>query len=1426
VLAQEEAGEAMRWARATLLGVQRGLAAIVQDVETAQTVLDQSQGKKNAVRVRMLDDRRGPDEKAALSRELVDLETAARQARATLQQLTDPRGGDELVRQLVQVLSSACWIYASDALVGAPLPLGDAISVLKRKKDLEELTQLVQLARLWVGGEAFARHVYGRRAVMGLLGRLLVIAALPPAAEGQQEDEVREWVLDAVAIMQTRVHGAPARAPGAVDAQDPEWGEDGQLPAVFQFLAPPDPPLVATPSKRAGFGEGFGGASGAASRGAGAGGGFGGGGGGGGFGGKGAGGGLGGGPAGGGFGGTGAGGGFAGGAGGGGFAASKGQVGGGGAWSGGGGGRGVPAAASSSVSSASPASSAPAPGGFAALPPSGDKGFGASGRAPGAGASQETLQEAPKEASPYGARGSHSHSESASSASAVVSLAGGDKGLMGQVEELLLAGGELVMHLDDDLAHGLIDSLLHRDEEDEKDEDGAGGGTALGAMVSRYALEHAWDSAGTGGLAHTGQDQQGWEKHLMRPGLRQHVARVGDTVSLQYVCRLASGQEIDSSYKRNRPVTATLGAEDELGVRLIRGWDQGIVGMCLGEKVQLKVQASAAYGTRGGMDVVSPGADLTFEVELVALNGHGVEGVTLPSARSEATTVQSDAPTAHESADAPPRQARRLLFQPQPPDQSPVVRVAGIHALAAVLGHAWQPASLVQQAQADACHVTQELVDETAQLLAQLAPCEARALVHETLLAPALPAPDAEGRVAQAVCRHLRTFVASVAGGGEGSEGRHGRHGHQTGSTRSHVKWYRTPAAVGRAVVRSIVQALDDHSPLVRAAASRALVSVALHASSGHAAGQRTAAATPAGPAPWHGAVVGEVLQRIGRAAPPAPTTVCHDPGKRGVEAAGDAGKVWMDASRVGGSGCKGIAVSHALQSLCAIFRGRRLAFGPEGTAREQKGSKTETEVLEKEAAQAILRGLADSDGRVREAALAGIRGRCLDASTRAVRAALGGLGNVDDTSAEGSMYRGRPWLSGRSLQASTRAAYVRATGALSAGPNTTWSAASLGVAAPDVQGAVCEKWLAGWCQASGALGSQSLQLLDALQGAAPLVDGREDQPPGGGRKGAEAEMLVALREALPIKSAAAAASSSSSLAYGRVRAMPWKPVRREPSACAESGGWEEAGRVFGVVQSLGNLGPLGSSSAIIEMVLKAAESTDAGVRRGAVQALARIISQEHLLLPRSSAVPGTGSAQRVGLPLGPAAQAPILGWDRAARGGEMIAALRRLAADPVAQVATEAAALLARWPSFVANGDADPAWVLSGKSGCGAWGTDAAVADRRLLRSGRLGPAPAWGIEAARTRAHVRSLSGCAYVSKFGVGPLHTHARLPCARANSKMGWTAQVVYPHVMSQRNEHYTAGAEPVGLAALQDADARSAEREAIIQKPRDLWAARA
>ena len=174
-LAQEEE-ESTRWARATMLRVQRGLAEIVGDVEAAHAVLAQSEGKKNGVRARMRDDTLGPDAKAALNRELEDLEAAARESKAKLLHLTDPVRGDELVRQLVQVLSSASWIYLArrppvGVHVGAAWAPENAISVLKRKTDLEELAALVGQVRWWMGSDAFARHVYGRRALMGLLSR-------------------------------------------------------------------------------------------------------------------------------------------------------------------------------------------------------------------------------------------------------------------------------------------------------------------------------------------------------------------------------------------------------------------------------------------------------------------------------------------------------------------------------------------------------------------------------------------------------------------------------------------------------------------------------------------------------------------------------------------------------------------------------------------------------------------------------------------------------------------------------------------------------------------------------------------------------------------------------------------------------------------------------------------------------------------------------------------------------------------------------------------------------------------------------------------------------------------------------------------------------------------------------------------------------
>ena len=48
-----------------------------------------------------------------------------------------------------------------------------------------------------------------------------------------------------------------------------------------------------------------------------------------------------------------------------------------------------------------------------------------------------------------------------------------------------------------------------------------------------------------------------------------------------------------------------------------QGWDEGLVGMCVGEKWRLFIPASLAYGTEGGGTPETPGGDLIYEVELV-----------------------------------------------------------------------------------------------------------------------------------------------------------------------------------------------------------------------------------------------------------------------------------------------------------------------------------------------------------------------------------------------------------------------------------------------------------------------------------------------------------------------------------------------------------------------------------------------------------------------------------------------------------------------------------------------------------------------------------------------------------------------------------------------------------------------------------------
>lgn len=97
------------------------------------------------------------------------------------------------------------------------------------------------------------------------------------------------------------------------------------------------------------------------------------------------------------------------------------------------------------------------------------------------------------------------------------------------------------------------------------------------------------------------------------------VSKVGDTLSMNYTGSLADGtvfdSNIDPKFNHVQPFVFTLGAR-----QVISGWDEGLVGMKVGEKKHLVLRPDKAYGPQGHPPVIPPNATLTFDVELLAIN--------------------------------------------------------------------------------------------------------------------------------------------------------------------------------------------------------------------------------------------------------------------------------------------------------------------------------------------------------------------------------------------------------------------------------------------------------------------------------------------------------------------------------------------------------------------------------------------------------------------------------------------------------------------------------------------------------------------------------------------------------------------------------------------------------------------------------------
>lgn len=114
-------------------------------------------------------------------------------------------------------------------------------------------------------------------------------------------------------------------------------------------------------------------------------------------------------------------------------------------------------------------------------------------------------------------------------------------------------------------------------------------GTSTGAITTPSGLTYLVTKKGTGRLP-----------------------KAGETVVIHYTGMLTNGVKFDSSRDRGEPLSFPLGAG-----RVIKGWDEGVAKLRIGDHAILVIPSNLAYGSRGAGDVIPPDSTLIFVVEVV-----------------------------------------------------------------------------------------------------------------------------------------------------------------------------------------------------------------------------------------------------------------------------------------------------------------------------------------------------------------------------------------------------------------------------------------------------------------------------------------------------------------------------------------------------------------------------------------------------------------------------------------------------------------------------------------------------------------------------------------------------------------------------------------------------------------------------------------